>query len=403
MRIHQFILAAAVAFGVLPESESAAEVFRLKNGGEVEGEWLNPNESPRKRYIIRTRDGGQLALPTSAVHAPRRMNDAERKYHEIRSKFDNTVEAQWQLAEFCRTNGLADLRKVHLRQILEIDPDHDAARVALGYTRDNETGKWTTQRQKMTDQGYFFHAGAYRTRQEIAVLEERQKIVAARNTWKSKLKKWRGWLNSRRRAEEAKDLILDIDDPYAVDAIGDVLEKERSRAVKLLMIDALTNIKGHAPIYLLARISLDDADSEVRLVAREQLERLKSPAALDYFIRELKSKDNKRINRAASGLESLDQQSAVRPLIEALVTKHQFKVVRGKPGQLGGTFGSGGGGTFSSGGSVKIETKQLQNTNVLEALRELTGVDFGYNVDGWRRWYASKRKLDFVNSRRDAD
>lgn len=398
-RLYMLTIVAVVAASFA--GDAWGEVFRLKSGGEVEGEWLNPTESPRTRYLIRTRGGGQLALPASAVHTPRRMNDAQRKYEQIRSKFENTVQSQWQLAEFCRTNGLSELRKAHLHQIIELDPDHDAARVALGYLRYG--GKWTTRKQMMTDQGYFYHDGNYRTRQEIAMVEQRKKVNTSRKGWVSKLKKWRVWLKDRRRTEEARDLILAIDDPYAVDAIGDMIEKEKVREAKLLMIDALANIKGHSPIYLLAKISLDDADSEARIVAREHLERLKSPAALDYFIRELRSKDNKRINRAAQGLESLDQQSAVRPLIEALVTKHQFKVVRGKPGGIGGSFGGPGGGTFSSGGSVKVENKTFQNSSVLDALRKLTRVDFGYNVEGWRRWYASKRKLDFVNSRRDAD
>jgi hypothetical protein len=166
------------------------------------------------------------------------------------------------------------------------------------------------------------------------------------------------------------------------------------------LIDALTNIKGHSPVLLLARLSLDAKDKEVRAVARESLERLKSPLALNYFIRELKSKDNARVNRAAQGLEKLGDRSAVLPLIEALATKHKYKVTRGKPGQLGG---SSGGGTFSTGGSVKIETKELYNISVLEALRDLTGMDHGHNAPAWRGAYAHERKLDYINARRDSE
>jgi hypothetical protein len=400
MPLHHFILAALFACGVCFDA-ARAEVFRLKSGGQVEGEWLNRNESPRKNYLIRTRDGAQLALAESAVHAPQRLSDAEQKYQEVRSKYANTVEAQWELAEFCRTNGLPKLRELHLRQILELDPDHSASRVALGYTKHN--GKWTTQKEKMAAQGYFYHDGNYRTRQEIAMVEQLKQSHAARRSWTGKLKKWRASLNDKRRADEARESILAIKDPAAVDAIGDMIASERSRDAKLLLVDALANIEGQAAIFLLAKLSLDDKDSEVRAVAREHLERIKSPFALDYFIRELRSKDNERINLAAQGLEKLGEQSAVQPLIESLVTKHQFKVTRGNPGQIGGTFGGPGGGTFSSGGSVSIETKNLVNPSVLDALRSLTGVDFDQNVEGWRRWYASKRQLDFINARRDGE
>ena len=382
-------------------ASARSEVFHLKSGGRVEGDWLNRNESPLKRYIIRTADGGRIALPASDVHVPRRVGDAERKYNEIRAKFANTVEAQWKLAEFCRMNGLEKLREVHLRQILELDPDHDKSRKALGFIE--HQGKWTTYKQKMKEQGYFLHSGEYRTRQEIAMVEQRKKINTARKSWIAKLKKWRGQLNDRNRAEETRDSILGITDPYAVEAIATMMKTERRREVKLLLVDALSNIKGHSSILVLARLSLDDSDREVRAVAREHLERLKSPVALDYFIRELKNKDNARINRAAKGLEMLGNESAVRPLIEALVTKHKFKVTRGKPGQLGGTFGGPGGGTFSSGGSTKIETKELYNGSVLDALRKLTGMDHGHDVATWRRSYAQERKLDYINPRRDSE
>ena len=75
----------------------------------------------------------------------------------------------------------------------------------------------------------------------------------------------------------------------------------------------------------------------------------------------------------------------------------------GKPGQLGGTFGGPGGGTFSSGGSTKIETKELYNGSVLDALRKLTGMDHGHDVATWRRSYAQERKLDYINPRRDSE
>ena len=398
---HSVVYILAITAGAILSTGDAAlaEVFRLKNGGQIEGEWLNRDESPRRKYVIRTRDGGQIALPAAEVHRPRTATPASKKYEQIRTRYANTVEKQWELAEWCRLNGLSHERKAHLNQVLELDPDHNPSRVALGFIRFG--GKWTTRKQRYADLGYTFYEGQYRTKQEIAIVQLHKKTNDSRKGWIAKLKKWRGWLNSTRRKAEARDLILGIRDPYAVDAIAKMMEDERSREVKLLLIDTVANIPGQAAIFLLAKLSLEDKDSEIRVVARENIERLKSPFALDYFLRELKSKDNTRVNRAAKGLEALGESSAVRPLIEALVTKHQFKITTGKPGQIGGTFGGPGGGTFSSGGSTKIVTKDMANRRVLEALREQTGVDFDYNIDAWRRWYASKKKLDYVNARRD--
>ena len=75
-------------------SASQADVFVLTTGGQVRGELLNKDESPRKTYQIKTPTGGMLAVESDQVKEVVRQTEAEIKYDQIRSRFADTVAGQ---------------------------------------------------------------------------------------------------------------------------------------------------------------------------------------------------------------------------------------------------------------------------------------------------------------------
>ena len=105
---------------------------------------------------------------------------AEIKYDQTRDNYADTVEGQWKLAEWCRENRLPKQRKTHLERVVELDPEHAAARHALGYS--HIQGRWVTQAKLMTENGYVRYKGAWVLPQEIEILEEKgkEKQAAAR-------------------------------------------------------------------------------------------------------------------------------------------------------------------------------------------------------------------------------
>ena len=108
-----------------------AETFVLKNGGRIEGEIVNPKQSPRENYVIKTASGGQVTLAKSQVKEIVRQTDAEAEYEKMRPQFADTVEGQFAAAVWCREHGLARLRDKHLERVIELDPSHVAARLSL--------------------------------------------------------------------------------------------------------------------------------------------------------------------------------------------------------------------------------------------------------------------------------
>jgi hypothetical protein len=379
-----------------------ADVFMLADGGEVRGELINRDESPRVSYVIKTASGGRVTLEATQVNEVKRQNAAELKYDRIRSDYADTVEDQWKLAEWCRENKLPHQRKAHLERMIELDPDHAEARHALGYSR--VQGRWTTQESLMKENGYVRHSGRWMLPQEVELLEHQRKETLAQKDWNAKLKRWNNWLGGD-KAAQAEANIRAINDPFAARGLAKFLESDQRRNVRLLYVEALGHLNAPLGMDALVNTSLNDADEEVRLASLDQVVSQKYKPAVARYVQALKSKDNVVVNRAAACLAQLKDPSSVSPLIDALVTTHTFHIQKGQPGGMSSSFGTGpnsGGGGFSfGGGGVEVVKQRLENRNVLEALIGMTGANFDYDVKAWKYWLVAQKKSQSLDARRD--
>ncbi len=378
------------------------ETFVLQQGGQIEGEWVNPNQLPRETYVVKTASGVTVTLARAQVRQVVRQRPNEAEYERIRPRYADTVEGQLQLAEWCRERNLPAQRRAHLERVIELDPNHVQARHGLGYSQVG--GRWTTQKEAMEEQGLKWFKGRYRTKQEIEILEERQKQEAAEKEWAQKIDRWEGWLKGD-KARLAKESIDEITDPAAVKGLVQAMKSNSNPAVRLLFVAALARIGAQDAEKALAYFAVEDPIDEVRLTCLDHLKAKKNPAAVDFFVSYLRSKDNRYVNRAGVALGQMGDRSAVSPLIDALVTEHKYKVQSRPAGQTSSTFGMGPGGSPGpmgmsfGGGGPKVVTEYLQNRAVLEALTSLTGVNYGFDVRAWRSWYTLQRKREAADLR----
>jgi len=379
-----------------------AEVFLLHNDGQIRGEVLNKDESPRKTYVVKTASGGQVTLTLAQIKQVLHQLPGEIEYDRIRSRFPDTVAGQWDLAQWCLKNHLSKQRKVHLERIIGIEPNHVEARRALGYTQIQ--GEWVTQEQRMTENGYVRYKGSWRLPQEVELMEKKSKDDLAAKEWVRKLKRWRDWLDNGNKSEQAKANIAGIKDPYAAKALARGVAEEERRDVKFLFIDSLARLRTPDALDALAKCSMEDPDEESRIRCLDRLVAEKYRAAVGLYVQRLKSKDNIMVNRAAVALSYMQDPSSIGPLIDALSTTHSYKVVKGQPGQMSSSFGTGGGspGGFSfGGGGTEIIKQKIANQPVLDALISLTKANFGFDTHAWKHWYAAQKKSSTVNIRRD--
>jgi hypothetical protein len=379
---------------------AAADVVVLNNDGRVEGTLVNPNESPRKNYIIQT-DAGRVTLEKSQVKEVITQSPEEREYKKIRFTFPDTVEAQWKVAEWCREKGLSQQRTDHLERVIELDPDHKQARAALGYS--HLEGRWVRREEVMQERGYVRHKGKWMLPQDVEIQEQKRKVEMAQREWQLKLRRLRMQLDDPgTRGQTALAEFKSLSDPSAVPAIARLISDERSEAVQLLLIDALARIKTPDAIRVLADVAVEISNEDVRLAAVDYVKEFRSAVAVTHIVEALKSKDNAKINRAGVALGELGDKSAIGPMISALVSVQRQKVQQGGPNTYSPSFDSNGGVSFGAGTKTFIVRQNVQNHGVHEGLVKLAGgPDFGFDTRAWSHWHAAQRKPTVVPGRRD--
>src|SRR5690349_9109790 len=87
-------------FICLPIDEAKADTFVLTDDGQISGELVNKDESPRKTYVVRTDGGAVVTLDRLAVKQVVQQNAADVEYDKIRPTYADTAEDQWRLAEW---------------------------------------------------------------------------------------------------------------------------------------------------------------------------------------------------------------------------------------------------------------------------------------------------------------
>ncbi len=381
------------------------EVFILSHGGELVGELLNPQQSPRQSYQIKTAEGVVVTLAANQVKQVLRPKPEELEYQAIRSEYPDTAEGQWNLAEWCKEKKLTAYRRAHLERVIELDPDHEAAHKALGHVKID--GKWTTQREQLDSQGLRFYRGRVRTQQEIDILEEKQRTNAAEKEWAQKIDRLVIRLGSD-QGEEARNALLAIRDPLAVKGLVAALKRSPSPAVRIILAQSLAGIGTHEAVMALAFSAIEDPVEEVRLSCLELLKKKKDPAVVEYFVGRLsvKKSNNVQINRAGVALKMMEAHSAIGPLIDSLITVHKIRNPNYNPNQMSNTFstgpGGGGGIGMGMGSGPKYFVQSVRNPDVLDALVALTGqAALGYDIPAWRAWLAAQKSPPATDLRRD--
>ena len=416
--------AGCLAAFALGSVEVEADLVRLKNGGEVRGEIERATESDDSDVLlIHTLTGGRVTVDKSDVDYITRRSLEIEEYESRARLIADTVDAHWELAEWCKARRLKPQREEQLELLLDIDPDHAESRRILGHVRHN--GQWMTREQWMESRGYILHRGKYVTQQELDLLEKSQAEREAETAWYPKVRLWFTWMSgrSRQRAAEGRANLEAIRDPDAAAALVNFLGDHESDGVRLFCVECLSRMQGPKPVRSLAAKSLFDESGDVRRAARQGISEDQQELALEYLVPELRHDSNTIVQRAASAIGEMGDLNVVPYLIEALVTSHKWKIrvpagnttsfgigPNGQPTMLGSQSGFlppevellARTGQLPYGAIVlppKFQPRStrtvtikgdVKNSKVLAALKEITGQDFGYNQRDWQLWWQTQ-------------
>jgi hypothetical protein len=155
-------IGAAVAVALsLPAS--ADEVI-LRNGSVFSG--IVREEGDK---VVLEIDCGTMTFRRSEVREIRRMEDPlkelDRKAPGVRD-----AAGYYDLGSWAKGKGLSTRANELFRKAIDLDPDHEGARRALGYQKFE--GRWLTEDETMAAQGYVKHEGRWLKRETVELLIE---------------------------------------------------------------------------------------------------------------------------------------------------------------------------------------------------------------------------------------
>ena len=260
-----------------------------------------------------------------------------------------------------------------------------------------------TQAERMTERGFVRYRGAWRTRQEIELIERAERAEAAQREWAARLEKLRRRVDDPAAGAAAEEL-RSIRDPVAVSALAAALPREPVSAVRTCILEALAGIGTTESWGAVVQAAIDHPHPDTRLAAAELLASGPARQAEPVLVAALSGPDNARINRAAEAIATLRLEGAVPALVRALETDHVVTIGDGRPpGQTSVTFGNGGGdGLALGGGGPKRGTARVRNESVRAALERITGERLGGDAAAWRAWLSRRAAAEAVDLRRAA-
>jgi hypothetical protein len=132
--------ALGLAFGLALAPLAAADIVHLKNGQKVEGEIVERND---QKVVVKTKFGN-MDLKAADISRIEEKNTPAQEMKARRAAIDATDPDQlFDLYLYAKGENLKAEAASILREIVKLDPDHGAARKALGHVKHKD--KWVTE------------------------------------------------------------------------------------------------------------------------------------------------------------------------------------------------------------------------------------------------------------------
>ncbi|MDA0587757.1 MAG: HEAT repeat domain-containing protein [Planctomycetota bacterium] len=424
MPLRLFIALFVVVPGCLVMSTGTvrADAIFLSRSGALRGT-ITRDEPTEDSVQITLLNGASVTVDRARVREivrqPLKFEEYEVKAHSV----ENTLDAQWELAEWCREKNLDDQRAVHLEAVLKFDPEHKRAHYGLGHTQFDD--EWLTKaeyEQRRIDEGFVKFDGKWVPADQLDSLQATAKRTKSELAWFSKVRLWLNWAtgNHKERAADGLANLRNVTSPDAIPALIQFLGKSQHADVRQAFVDILARIGSEKGVPSLTTLAIRDSVPEIREKALESIPDEHASLGQSILIRGLRDTENVIVKRSAAALGRKGDETAVPALIRSLVTTHGYKIrvpVQGYSFGSNGSFG-GAGDRFglppeiaiglrtgryervdiipypgSVGGATKVVPFQLshENQESLAALRKLTKQDFGYDETRWLRWWNVER------------
>lgn len=403
-----FAIAIACALGWT----AMADEFVLKDGRTLRGLVKSEREVAAikdKQLVVELSPGVLVVIHGREIKQHSRNSAPELEYAQLMKNGEDTIDFHLKMAGWCQEKGLDHHKVAHYERVLDLDPENSTAWTGLEYTQGKD-GRWIKREVLMTDgRGKVRDGNKFRF-PEIVALEEAEKKANLEHV--SLLRDVRRWqqdvLDGNKRAADSLAKLRALDGPQASSVLSELLFPKTNapirrepplEGIRQLYVAVLTRLADPVAVQTLIRMSLSDSEQPIRDAAVDALRTIAPRAAALAYIQALRSDDPKQINAAGRALAAMNDESAILPLIERIVSVHRHVTPGNNRTSVG--FGSDGAGGMSLGNPTKVENVPVRNPDVLGALTAITGESFGYEKEAWLNWYHQTYFASAGDLRRD--
>ena len=381
----------------------------IQQGGGIRGTVKNPDAGESGTFIIEPTLGGLIEIDASEVKQATNLRPEQIFYRNFAPLQRDTVESHLKIAHWANEKGLSTLAEERYQRVIELDPENEEAHKGLKHVKEN--GVWVSKQEQLELKGLETVHGRKVSKQEAELLRKEDADKDAERYWKKEIQIL--YQNAKDGNPQAREALRRVKNPIALSPLLKTYSAEKHDAEgRVLLVQSISSIGTPAALGQLGAISLNDADSDVRVAALDGINRKKTARteAIEFFRRRLRnSNDVAEINRAAYALNKLEAEQAIPDLINSLNTQHKRQVAVGTDQTGMSVDNTGKISGFSPGGGTRMKTvtETSANEEVHKALVSIVSkyyqpsVDFGFEVSAWIEWFRQTDQLGNFYPRRD--
>lgn len=394
-----------VGWTLSDSSVTQAGKVELSGGGQLTGDVRRVENDQGKTQHVIVRVDAEMSIAIAGAHVRRAVEAADlAEYRGQSAQAGQDADAQFELARWCKSKTLLHQYHFHLTRTIDLEPDHDLARAALGYIR--QGNGWVSFVAMRRAQGLVQDKkGRWVLPEVLANRRGNDEYDKASKLWIRDFRR----LHSRASRGDAEALaeILAIEDPVATTAIAAEFLRSRSsrvnlRSLRLEYARLLGNMKNGIAVKALVEAGLNETDAAVREEALRQLQKYGASSAVASYLPLLKSNSPAQVKAAARALEFFPDPELAFQYTAALVTQQKTRTQIGSSGGTDATFGNNGVQGLSSGSKIVEQTTAVRHPEVLQLLKLIApGIDYGYDEKAWRNYFAALRNPSRSDLRRD--
>jgi hypothetical protein len=377
-----------------------ADVIVMKDGSRIEGEILSESGGV---FRVRVSEFAVVEIPALQIKDIERKLTKRQELANRREKIEaGDAESLFELAQWAKKSFLNAESRALFEEALLADPDHAAARAALGFVRVDD--RWVPEAEFYQSKGFVRFKGKWVPKEFADESKTRERLEA--EVWEV--------IKILRRGDkqylEAEQKLLALEPLNLLAPILLSRLDERKLALRKLLIQALARCDYEPAALELLEIAFDDEEFEVAAIAGKaiwsQANRGRVVEAKTRLVQNLFHRHEKTRLRAAGLLEAIKDRETIPYLIEALYLERIKRVTEvdesygiSRAGPMGrGVYGQYNLPSAAGAGVVRLrEVDKLTfvfNPIARRALQAMSGRGYDYSKADWYKWWLSQKPAD---------